>query len=222
MQNPISLKSTERKVFQSSFADGLWDVFIGCFALELAIAPLLSGSMGDFWSSAIFLPFFAAVYLGIWLARKHIIAPRVGKVSFAKVRLHKIRKFSTVMVIINVVMLILGIVAAIRVDNIANLGSVNLNGMLINFMLGLFLMAGFTAAAYLLDFPRLYFYGLLFFIGAPVGEWLFQFHGASHHGYPIVFGFGAGVMILTGLFLFVRLLKSNPLTDIPEEEKSDE
>ena len=33
MHSPVSLKSAERKAFQSTFADGLWDVFIGFFAL---------------------------------------------------------------------------------------------------------------------------------------------------------------------------------------------
>jgi len=55
MSTPISLKDAERKAFQSTFADGLWDVFIGCsFPLQLTIAPLLSHRMGDFWSSAVF------------------------------------------------------------------------------------------------------------------------------------------------------------------------
>jgi hypothetical protein len=40
MQTPVSLKTAERKVFQTTFADGLWDVFIGCFALQFAIAQL--------------------------------------------------------------------------------------------------------------------------------------------------------------------------------------
>ena len=49
MSTPISLKDTERKVFQSTFADGLWDVLLGCwFPLQLAIGPFLSVSMGDF------------------------------------------------------------------------------------------------------------------------------------------------------------------------------
>jgi hypothetical protein len=80
MQNPISLKSAESKAFQLSFADGLWDVFIGCMFLNFAVAPFLSETMGDFWSSAIFLPFWGLVYLAIWLTRKYVVAPRIGKV----------------------------------------------------------------------------------------------------------------------------------------------
>ena len=78
-------------------------------------------------------------------------------------------------------------------------------------VLGLIFLIGFSTAAYFLDFPRLYVYGLLCALGTPIGEWLYQNMGASHHGYPIVFGTLAGVMILTGLVTFARFLQNNPL-----------
>lgn len=205
MQSPVSLKSAERKAFQSTFADGLWDVFIGFFALEFAIAPLLSKSLGDFWSSAVFLPVWGVVYLAIWLTRKHVVAPRIGVVSFGKVRRQKLQKFSLVMLVANVLMFVLGILAALSFGKFSGFGIASL--------LGLFLLAGFSTAAYILDCPRLYLYGLLLFAAPLVGEWLYANHGAGHHGYPIVFGFSAGVMILTGLALFIRLLKNNPPVD---------
>jgi len=205
MHSPVSLKSAERKAFQSTFADGLWDVFIGIFALEFAIAPLLSKSLGDFWSSAVFLPVFGVVYLAIWLVRKYVVKPRIGTFSFGRMRRQKLRRFSLIMLIANIVMFVLGIIVALNFRRLPGFGIASL--------LGLFLLVAFSAAAYVLDYTRLYIYGLMLFAAAPVGEWLYTNHGASHHGYPIVFGFSAGVMILTGLVLFIRLLKSNPRVD---------
>jgi hypothetical protein len=205
MHSPVSLKSAERKAFQFTFADGLWDVFIGCFALEFAIAPLLSKSLGDFWSSAVFLPVFGVVYLGIWLIRKNVVAPRIGTVSFGKVRRQKLQKFSLIMLIANIVIFVLGLIVALNFRRLPGFGIASL--------LSLFLLVGFSAAAYMLDYTRLYFYGLMFFAAPLIGEWLYANHGASHHGYPIVFGFSAVVMILTGLVLFIRLLKNNPRVD---------
>ncbi|MFC1935998.1 hypothetical protein ACFLX9_04540, partial [Chloroflexota bacterium] len=58
MSQRISLKEAERRAFTKAFQDGLWDILIGCIVLLWAIAPFLSTRMGDFWSSAVFLPFW--------------------------------------------------------------------------------------------------------------------------------------------------------------------
>jgi hypothetical protein len=204
MSQQISLKDAERKVFQSTFADGLWDVLLGCwFPLQLAIAPFLSVSMGDFWSSAVFLPFWGAVYLVIWGIRKKVVKPRIGRVEFGVARKTRLKKFSAALLIVNVIAFILGIVAFL------GFGSLPVGGVPI--VLGLILLVGFSSAAYFLDFPRLYVYGLLGALAPLIGEWLYQNMGASHHGFPIVFGTLAGVMILTGLVTFVRFLQNNPL-----------
>jgi MFS family permease len=218
MQTPVSLKTAERQAFQITFTDGLWDVFLGLFPLQFAVAPLLSESMGDFWSSAIFLPVFGAVYLVIRLMRKYVIAPRMGTVNFGKARKEKLRKFSRIMLGINALVFIMGILAAAFTTKIFDSQSIALFGSVVSMALGLILLAGFSLAAVLLDWPRLYFYGLLLFAAPPVGEWLYQNHGAAHHGYPIVFGITAGVMILTGLITFVRMLKNNPRIELPGVE----
>jgi len=43
---------------------------------------------------------------------------------------------------------------------------------------------------------------------------------ATHHGFPITFGTSAGIMILVGLVIFVRLLRDNPIPieEIPSQE----
>jgi len=204
MSQRISLKDAERKVFQSTFADGLWDVLLGCwFPMQFAIAPFLSRSMGDFWSSAVFLPFWGVVYLVIWGIRKKVVAPRIGRVEFGAARKHRLKKFSLAMLIVNVIAFIFGLIAVLRFSS--------LSGGSYPIVLGLTLLIGFSAAAFFLDFPRLYIYGLLSALAPLIGEWLYQNMGASHHGYPIVFGTLAGVMILTGIVMFIRFMQNNPL-----------
>jgi len=216
MSEKISLKDAERKVFQSTFADGLWDVLIGGFALEFSIAPLLSESMGDFWSSVVFLPFFGLVYLAIWLTRKYVVTPRLGKVSFGLVRKKKLARITMVMLVINSLIAILGIVAALLVERTAGGRTGGIFGLFPT-ALGLFCLLGFSFTAYLLDYSRLYFYGLLLFAAPIVGEWLYQNHGVSHHGWPVTFGVAAAIMILAGLTTFVRLLLENPPIEAPFE-----
>jgi len=213
MNTPVSLKTAEQKAFRTTLADGLWDIFIACFLLELAIAPLFSQSLGDFWSSFIFLPFFGLVYLVIWLVRKHVVQPRIGTVKFGTVRQNKLRRFTTIMLVLNILVFVAGLVVAL----VVNFQDRAQFGWLIALFLGLFVLMGFSMAGTLLDTPRFYLYGLMFLAAPPIGEWLYQNHGFTHHGYPVVFGFCAAVMILTGLVLFLRLLKNNPRIEETQE-----
>ena len=203
MSQEISLKEAERKVIATSYADGLWDVLLGCFILQFAIAPLLSNRLGDFWSSAIFLPFWGLFYVAIRLVRKHLVTPRLGLVVFGNARKTRLLKFNIVMLAVNGVMLILGLLAALYFRDVS--------GWLLTIIFGLILLVGFSLSAWLLDFPRLFLYGILVALCPLVGEWLYLHRNASHHGFPIAYGFASGVMIFTGLVIFVYLLRSTPL-----------
>jgi len=211
----ISLKEAEKRAFRATLNDGLWDVFLGCFFLMLVIGPFLSTSMGDFLSAAVFLPFWGLIFLVIWQIRKRVVAPRIGTATFGRARRVRLKKFTIVMLIINIAAFILGIVAAMNVGRIS--------GQMISTFFGLLLLFGFSLAAYFLDLGRLYLYGLLIGFSPMVGEWLWAQGRASHHGLPITFGTSAGIMIIVGLIIFVRLLRANPLPveGIPSEESSN-
>jgi len=203
MSQQISLKDAERKVFKSTFTDGLWDIFLSFFVLQFAIGPFLSTIMGDFWSSAMLIPILGVAYLAIWVVRKYVVAPRVGVVEFGAARKTRLKRFTMIMLAINLIAFLLGIIAALRFPSMPAGGP--------NIIFGLILLIVFSTAAYFLDFPRLYLYGLLTALAPQIGEWLYQNKGTLHHGYPIVFGTVAGIMFLTGLVTFVRFLANNPL-----------
>lgn len=206
MQSPISLKTAENQVFKLSCSDGLWDIMLGCIVLELAIAPLLSKFMGDFWSSAIFLPFWGLIYFVLKQVRKKVILPRIGKVTYGKVRQKKLRIFSWIMIGINLILLIIGIIALLSwkrnpAERITFQSGVN------TFLFGFLLLVGFSLASYLFGFKRMFIYGLLLFLAPQIGEWLSVNHGFLHHGYPIVFGITSATMIIIGLIQFVFIMK---------------
>jgi hypothetical protein len=213
MPQKISLKEAERKAFRLTFQDGLWDVLIGSFAAMFAIAPLLSVSLGDFWSSAIFLPVWGLAYLIVWLLRKYVVRPRIGVVKYGPARVGRLKRLSLTLLVGNLAVFALGIVAAV------NFGA--FPSGFYPLILGLFLILGFSLAAYLLDFPRLYAYGLLLALAPVVGEWLYANFSAAHHGFPLTFGVTSGVMILTGIVTFARFVHHNPLPDVePSQERA--
>lgn len=203
MNNQFSLKEAERKAFQATNNDGLWDVFLGSFFLMFAFAPLLSDRLGDFWSSAIFLPFYAGVYLIIHLVRARIVAPRVGSVTFGQGRKTRMKRFSLILMGVNVIALAAGVFAFLNFGKISDkLPAILFSGLLVG---------GFSLFAYFIELPRMYIYGLVMGLGIFLGEWLWSNNLASHHGFPLVFGTGAGLMILVGLFIFFRLVLNTPL-----------
>ena len=212
MSEAISLKQIEKKAFKSTHGDGLWDILLGCFVLMFAVAPLLSARLGDFWSSAVFLPFWGGVYLVIRFLRKNVVAPRVGTAKSGRARLAKLRTFSIVMLAANVIALVLGIIAARNVGNASGHALVPFSGLIF--------LVGCSVAAGLLDFPRLYVYGLMIGLSPLIGEWLWINHKASHHGFPVTFGIAAAVIIVTGFVLFFRVLRLSPVAvhDLPVEE----
>lgn len=115
-----------------------------------------------------------------------------------------------ILVVINVIAFFLGLVAAFS----SNL----LPGSIYSILMGSIILMIFTVLGYALDYPRLYIYGLLVGLSPPVGEWLYKNYQVSHHGFPVTFGITSGIMILSGIILFVVFLRKNPpstLSDSP-------
>ena len=202
----INLKELERKAFRSVFQDGLWDIFIGFLFTQFVIAPFLSErGLGDFWSSAVLFPVYMIVLTGVMLLKKYVIAPRLGMVQFNKKRKSKLKK----LILMTNVILFIGIVAAVFFIDLSNLQI----KWLFPVTFSLMLLIGFSVAAYLLDLARFYIYGAINSLAVVVGELLYQFVGASHHGFPVAFGVTSSLMIIVGVVLLVKFLRKYPKPD---------
>lgn len=202
MEKEPDLRQAEQRVFKSAIEDGLWDVLIGLVTLQFAIAPFLSRSLGDFWSSAVFLPFYALAFTAVWLIRRHIVRPRMGTVKFGKWRRKKLLRFNLVMLIAFTVTMILGILSFVGFDSSA--GWVHP----VRFSFAVLLISGI--AGYFLGFTRLYVYGVMMALSLLVGEWLWAHKGVPHHGLPVTFGITSGVIIIVGVVKFSHLMRREP------------
>lgn len=201
-RNNISVKEADRQVFRSVLEDGLADIFLSSIVLIWAVAPFLSTSIGDFWSSAIFIPLWGGLYLVLHLVRKHVVQPRAGIVKFGVARRKKLTAFTWIMLVLNVLFMVLGVFAFFL-----PVGS----GFTRILPVSLMILASFSLAGYFLDAPRFYVYGVLWAGGFFVGEWLYQAYGFVHHGYPVAFGAVALIIFLTGIYKLLTFMRDNPL-----------
>lgn len=192
------LKKTERATFRAAADTGLWDVLLASVFATFAFMPLLSDFLGDFWSASTLAPVCAVVYLIIRIIHTRVVVPRVGIIEVGAPRRTRLRRLSLIMLVVNLVAMALGIFAARR----SGAGQ----EFPVHLLLSLTLLVGFSLAAFLLEIPRIFFYGVLVF-GAPiVGEELFQRGYASHHGWPITFGVTAAIIFVSGLVRFWQVL----------------
>jgi hypothetical protein len=198
-----SLKAADRKVFRLTLQHGLWDMLIGCYFLIFVIAPFLSPYLGDFWSSAVFVPFLGLAYAVIRVLKERIVVPRLGVVQFGASRKARLLRFNVISVLLLLAALICGFLCAQYFKVLPGSAPV--------FTFGIIVLTVFAVAGYYLELARFYLYGLLVFVSLPAGEWLYQHAGATHHGFPIAFGATSGLMMLTGLILFVRFVRKHPL-----------
>ncbi|MES0360420.1 MAG: hypothetical protein ABUK20_05850 [Anaerolineales bacterium] len=204
MSERIDLKEADRRVFTTSFDDGLVDIFISGVVLMLVIAPLLSVYLGDFWSSAIFLPFYGVIYMVIRWVRKNVIKPRGGVVKYGPMRRKKMTLFTGIMLALNVIFMILALFAFFSFIP-------GRSGWIVTIPFSLMLLVSFSLAGYFLSVTRFYVYGLMLAGGFFLGEWLYQTYGVAHHGIPLVFGISAAIIFVTGLIKFFKFLQDNPL-----------
>jgi len=198
------LKEMERSTFRAAADSGLWDILLASVVAMFACAPLLSGQLGDFWSSAVFLPVWAAAYALIRVIQARVVRPRVGSVRFGPARRKRLAWLTAIMLVVNLVALVVGIVAAVRAPA----------GQLWLFPLAFsgVVLVGFTVAAVVLQIPRLFLYGLLLAAAPVAGEALWQRGLATHHGFPVVFGLCAAVILVCGIARFIRFLPPRPDT----------
>ena len=154
----------------------------------------------------VFLPIWILLFIGVQEIRKKIIQPRVGVVELGTYRKTRLKKLNLVILVFNLFAFLLGILSFTNF--------VDLPGWVISTRFSVIILAGFSMAGYMFEFPRLYLYGVITALAPVVGEYLFINYHVSHHGFPITFGTISSIIILTGMVILLRLLKQYPITTL--------
>jgi len=192
-------KKIERRVFTSFFQDGAIEAFTFIFLLQLGLPALFSRSgFGDLESALITLPIALILLIVVFLVRKFVVTPRLGRVKFLPERRRKLSK----LIIVPILTLIAGaIVGYIYTEN-ASLR--NIFTGLIPFSLSSIIVFG--AAAYFLDMKRLYVYGVIIGLVFPLGKYI-ETIIISRNTLPATILFAAFVFFIISVVFFMTFLK---------------
>jgi hypothetical protein len=198
----MDLKQIERGAYSSYFENGLVDLTVGMIIIAAGIIPILE-SIGIHRYIGYIL-FLIIPLLHVW-ARIKFINPRIGLVKFRSARKRRI-KVSTLLTLLVVMFTILLLVMTITVG-IPSSWNIGQFGPMIWIGLGVIIIMGIKA--YILDFPRLAYLGLIIGICVPLHEYLFRQMGEIE---AAVLGFILpGLLMATmGAYYLVKFLSKYP------------
>lgn len=219
LPNLSDLKAVEKKAFKATFEDGVWDIYLGVMLLPLVIFPLVHYALKAdlMWAVLAMMLIYAAGLAGFRWLKIHVTLPRLGMIKPGPARrkkLHILRLIGAVAVL-SVAALVLLTISASAFNRIAVFG-ISLQtiffGIPLVFWKFTFLaVIGAGLAAWLLDFPRLWLYGVLLGVAIPVDSVYF-----SESGWMPLTSLAVLLAIAIGSILLARFLRRYPLPQMEE------
>lgn len=207
MSQRIDLKEIERKAWRSFYQDGLWDIFLGLLLLAMAISALLSDiGASEPVQYGIMIALEALAILVLFVGKRLITVPRMGRVKFGPKRRRRLSKVSVILAISVLAGVVLFVAAQAVRGNLLEWMTLEFifpAGWMVNCLVVFGLMA------YFLDFSRLYVIGVMYAIAVPLD--ILQREFTSIDLTFAAFGVPAAVILLMGAVVFARFLRDYPL-----------
>ena len=195
----LNEKKIERRVFTSFFQDGFIEAFTFIFLLQLGLPALFSRSgFGDLESALITLPIALILLIVVFLVRKFVVTPRLGRVKFLPERRRRVSK----LIIVPILTLTAGAIVGFIFTENASLRNIFIGQ--IPFTLSPIIVFG--AAAYFLDMKRLYIYGVIVGLVFPLGKYL-ETVIVSRNTLPATILFAAFVFLGMATVVLVAFLR---------------
>ena len=201
MAEKIDLKEIEKNAYKATLQDGLIDIEIGILFVGMGINAFFSDFVPRLMNIFGFFIVGIIAVMPLLLGKKYIVSPRIGVIKFGPKRKALKKKF-ILFSVINTLILIIILILTIN----SVLQQIPLRGATLLLVLGLlFATLPLSILAYVMQFPRLFVYGLLIGFGLPLAE-ILEFSLTI---------FLIGVIILSiGIIYFIKFLRKYP---IPEE-----
>lgn len=217
MPTQLDLKQIERKAFQSTYQDGLWDIYLGLVIAAMGIFVYRPETGYSPINILLAVVLIALANCLLWAGKRFITVPRMGQVRFGEIRKRRNLRLALVvgvLILVQVVVLSLTTLGWLNPQVAAKINKFlldrDLMGMMVASIGSLFVGTGMLAMAYFNNFQRGFYIALLMSLAIFLMIWLNQ---------PIYALLIGGLTMLPGWVLFVRFLRKYPL---PKNEASYE
>lgn len=208
MSRGFALKEIEKRAWLRTFEHGLWDMAIGSLFLMFGLSIVVSfPALSAVWV-ATFMPGFREI-------GRRLVVPRIGHVQFAKRRSRAKGRLTGVLTA-TAVMGMVTFLFMMWVSKDATPPWAQWVGDHFVIFIGLIWGGALIVTGWLVDFPRLYGYGVLMIGSLVLTDLLDGYHlGAS-------LSMVGGLILLIGIVLLIRFLRRYPRQSIENQEPIDE
>lgn len=201
MEESLNLKEIEKRVWTSYFQDGLYDILLGCFLLGIGFNYAFGNFIGYLITSIGGLIF-------LFIGKKYIVLPRLGRVRFGSKRKLNIKRLSIASVV-NTGLL----VTLVSLRFIPGLPPVRVEGIFIPIFFSLLIFIPISLVAFFLEFNRGYIIAVMGGFSIFLTEYLRGYEIETSLTGFITFGSTAIIIITWGIILFLRFLRKYPLQE---------
>jgi hypothetical protein len=214
MNGRIDLKKIERKAFQSTFQDGLWDVYYGIMTISLSAVLFQPAEGYNLTNLLMAVATLIISFLVLHIGQDYITGPRMGYARFGKRRLWRLIIGVVSVAVVGVVILVItNNIGAVWVDP-AERKSLSLpfripEAMKLPFaaLMGSFAGIGMALIAIFGHYTRGYYIAIL------IGLAFFLMLSLNQPFYPILLG---SMVLIPGVVIFIRFLKTHPRPSVDE------
>lgn len=209
MAEENSLRAIQQRTMRlMNFEDGLWDIMLGMIFLTLAIYPLTRAALGPVLNLGLFLVVLALLVAGLFGFRRVVSEPRLGRATPRRnFKLRLLLAITAVMVVLTLGLVLLTLFSPSEGSEAASKAAEGGRSYLVEWIVVVVIGLIFSALGHIAGVSRLYFYGWM--LGLANLASVYMVHTA---GWTILLplAIAAGVILLTGVVLFVRFIEHFP------------